>query len=167
MRGARHCRRAWGSAVMRLPFLSVLAGLLLAAGCASNTAGLEATRSLAPTSGALGGSDREVGKAQFLGGNYGLAEKHFRKATESTPDDAEAWMGLAAAYDRLGRFDLADRAYEQLLKKAGRRPEIVNNMGYSQFLRGDKAKARQLFSEAKAGLTDTRLVDANLRLLGS
>ncbi len=76
-------------------------------------------------------------------------------------------MGLAAAYDRLGRFDLADRAYQELLKKAGRRPEVVNNMGYSQFLRGNKEKARQLFAEAKAGMTDTKLVDANLKLLGS
>ncbi|HEV7252135.1 MAG TPA: tetratricopeptide repeat protein [Mesorhizobium sp.] len=144
----------------------VLAGLLLVAGCASGTAGLEGSRALAPTSGALDKSHRDVGKAQFRGGNYGLAEKHFRKATELKPDDAEAWMGLAAAYDRLGRFDLADRAYQELLKKAGRRPEVVNNMGYSQLLRGDKEKARQLLAEAKAGMTDTKLVDANLKLLG-
>lgn len=146
--------------------LPLLAGLLLVAGCASGTAGLEATRSLSPAGAALNRSDREVGRAQFLGGNYGLAEKHFRRATELTPDDAEAWMGLAASYDRLGRFDLADRAYQALLKKAGRRPEIVNNLGYSHFLRGDKNKARLLFTEAKAGLKDSRVVDANLKLLG-
>jgi len=168
MRGA--IGRAEDSPMTHMPFhfaLPVLASFLLVAGCASNTAGLEATRSLAPTSGILDKSDREIGKAQFLGGNYGLAEKHFRKATESAPGDAEAWMGLAASYDQLGRFDLADRAYEELLKKAGRRPEVVNNMGYSQFLRGDKKKARQLFAEARAGLKDTRVVDANLKLLGS
>ena len=53
-------------------------------------------------------------------------------------------MGLAASYDQLGRFDFADRAYDQLLKVAGRKPQIVNNMGYSQLLRGNKKKAREL-----------------------
>jgi Flp pilus assembly protein TadD len=26
------------------------------------------------------------------------------------PEDAEAWIGLAASYDRVRRFDLADQA---------------------------------------------------------
>jgi len=74
-------------------------------------------------------------------------------------------MGLAASYDELGRFDFADRAYDQLLKVAGRQPRIVNNMGYSQLLRGNKKKARALLMEARAGMTDTTVVDANLALL--
>ena len=74
-------------------------------------------------------------------------------------------MGLAASYDQLGRFDFADRAYEQLLKVAGRRPEVVSNMGYSQYLRGNKKKAKQLLIEAKKNLADTTVVDANLALL--
>lgn len=74
-------------------------------------------------------------------------------------------MGLAAAYDQLGRFDFADRAYEQLLKVAGRKPQIVNNMGYSQYLRGNKKKARKLLDEARRGMADTTLVDANLKLV--
>ena len=65
-------------------------------------------------------------------------------------------MGLAASYDQLGRFDFADRAYDQLLKVAGRRPEIVNNMGYSQLLRGNKKKASQLLNEARNGMADPR-----------
>jgi Flp pilus assembly protein TadD len=40
--------------------------------------------------------------------NYGLAEKHFRRAVETHPRDAEG-IGLAASYDRLRRFDLAAR----------------------------------------------------------
>ena len=94
-------------------------------------------------------SDLVAGKAQFREANYGLAEKHFRKAVELRADNAEAWMGLAASYDELGRFDFADRAYDQLLKVAGRKPQILNNMGYSQLLRGNKKKARVLLIEAK------------------
>ncbi len=74
-------------------------------------------------------------------------------------------MGLAASYDQLGRFDFADRAYDQLLKVAGRKPQIVNNMGYSQLLRGNKKKARALLLEAKDGMADPAVVDANLALL--
>ncbi|TJX07135.1 MAG: hypothetical protein E5X43_02170, partial [Mesorhizobium sp.] len=80
-------------------------------------------------------------------------------------DNAEAWLGLAASYDKLGRFDFADRAYDQLVAVAGRRAHIVNNMGYSQLLRGNKKKARELLLEAKAGMTDTSVVDANLALM--
>lgn len=112
-----------------------------------------------------GAEDLAAGKAHFREANFGLAEQHFRKAVELNADNAEAWMGLAASYDQLRRFDFADRAYDQLLKVAGRRPQIVNNMGYSQYLRGNNKKARKLYLEAKRGMADTTLVDANLALL--
>ena len=51
------------------------------------------------------------------------------------------------------------------MKVAGRKPQIVNNMGYSQLLRGNKKKARALLLEAKAGMADQTVVDANLALL--
>ncbi len=112
-----------------------------------------------------GAADLNAGKAQFREANYGLAEQHFRKAVELRGDNSEAWMGLAASYDQLGRFDFADRAYDQLLKVAGRRPEVLNNMGYSQLLRGNRKKARQLLDEAKNGMADPAVVEANLALL--
>src|SRR5579864_6684092 len=43
-----------------------------------------------------------LGKKQYRANNFGLAEKYFRKAAELHPRDAEAWLGLAAYYDRLG-----------------------------------------------------------------
>lgn len=135
------------------------------AGCQSS--GLSALESAASAqrAGDDGHSELDEGRMQFRQGNYGLAEKHFRKAVELRADNAEAWMGLAAAYDELRRFDFADRAYDQLLKIAGRRPRIVNNMGYSQLLRGNRKKARKLLLEARKGMTDTAVVDANLALL--
>src|SRR5450759_1410 len=47
----------------------------------------------------------------FNAGHYGVAERYFQDAVERAPRDATAWIGLAASYDRIGRFDLADRAY--------------------------------------------------------
>ncbi len=72
-------------------------------------------------------SDRPVviGIAQFQSGNYGKAEQAFRKATELTPTDGAAWLGLAAAYDRLRRFDAADVAYRQAAKYVGSRPSTT------------------------------------------
>ncbi len=96
---------------------------------------------LAATSADLAGEDPNddlnLGKKYFRQGSYGIAERHFRKAVERSPEDAESWMGLAASYDRLKRFDLADRAYGQAIRLVGPTPEIMNNQGFSYMLRGD------------------------------
>ena len=145
--------------------MAAMAAVLMMSGC--TTSGIDTTKTTAiqPAAKAIDTSDLAEGKAQFRDANYGLAEQHFRKAVELKADNAEAWMGLAASYDELGRFDFADRAYNQLLKVAGRKPQIVNNMGYSQLLRGNRKKAKALLLEAKAGMADPTVVDANLALL--
>ncbi|RWK05823.1 MAG: hypothetical protein EOR43_26425 [Mesorhizobium sp.] len=145
---------------------AALAAVLMITGCTTNT-NVDTTKTTAiqPKAKDVSASDLAEGKAQFREANFGLAEQHFRKAVELKADDAEAWMGLAASYDELGRFDFADRAYAQLLRVAGRKPQIVNNMGYSQLLRGNKKKARVLLLEAKAGMADQTVVNANLALL--
>ena len=145
--------------------LSIVCAALALSGCTKNAIdGLETT-AIRPIAQDISQSDLALGKMQFRDANYGLAEKHFRKAVELRADNAEAWMGLAAAYDQLGRFDFADHAYDQLVKLAGRKPEIVNNMGYSQLLRGNNKKARELLNEARKHMSDTTVVDANLALL--
>ena len=139
--------------------------LMLVSGCTTGAIDTTKTTSIQPVSQDVSATDLNAGKAQFRDANYGLAEKHFRKAVELRADNAEAWLGLAASYDQLGRFDFSDRAYEQLVKLAGRKPQVVNNMGYSQLLRGNKKKAKALLVEARKGLADTTVVDANLALL--
>jgi tetratricopeptide (TPR) repeat protein len=109
--------------------------------------------------------DLSLGKRHFRAQNYGLAERYFRRAVEKSPRDAEAWLGLAAAYDRLKRFDLADRAYSQLLQIMGPTPEVLNNQGYSYMLRGDYRRARQLLLQAQAKAPDNPYVKSNLDLL--
>jgi Flp pilus assembly protein TadD len=109
--------------------------------------------------------DLSLGKRYFGAGNYGLAERHFRRAVETHPRDAEAWLGLAAAYDRLRRFDLADRAYAEAIRIVGPRVAILNNQGYSYMLRGDFTRARAKLYEARAKDPGNRFVENNLRLL--
>jgi len=109
----------------------------------------------------------DVGRAKlyFRQGSYGLAERSFRKAVELHPKDAEAWLGLAASYDRLRRFDLADRAYANVIKLVGATPAIMNNQGFSYMLRGDFAKARTTLMAARAKDPDNAYIQNNLQLL--
>ena len=146
--------------------LALLGAAMVVSGCQSSAIDSTKTTSIAPVATAdISASDLQAGKSQFRDANYGLAEKHFRKAVELRADNAEAWMGLAASYDQLGRFDFADRAYDQLLKVAGRQPQIVNNLGYSKLLRGDRKSARKLLMEAEAAMPGDPVVAANLALL--
>jgi len=109
--------------------------------------------------------DVQLGKKYFRTNNFALAEKSFRDAVEKHPRDAEAWVGLAASYDRLHRFDLADRAYAEAIRIVGRTPEILNNQGFSYMLRGDYARARKALSDAQAKDPGNPYIQANLRLL--
>lgn len=109
--------------------------------------------------------DLSLGKKYFRSANFGLAEKHFRRAVELHPRDAEAWIGLAASYDRLKRFELADRAYSQAAGIVGETPEIMNNRGFSYILRGDYRRARRTLAAAQARAPDNPYIANNLRLL--
>jgi Flp pilus assembly protein TadD len=104
--------------MMRRLLLLALYGwhLLLVAGCGSLPEAVPTTATVQdPTDVKYYPSDEplRMGKEQFGRGNYGLSERYFRDAAEKAPRDATAWIGLAVSYDRLRRFDLADRAYAQ------------------------------------------------------
>ncbi len=109
--------------------------------------------------------DLSVAKKYFRQGSYGLAERHFRRAVELHPRDAEAWLGLAASYDRLRRFDLADRAYTQAIRIVGPKPEILNNQGFSYMLRGDLRRAQATLLAAQAADPASPYIQNNLRML--
>ncbi len=109
--------------------------------------------------------DVQRGKKYFRSNNFGLAEKSFRSAVEKHPNDAGAWVGLAASYDRLHRFDLADRAYAAALRLVGPTAEILNDQGFSYMLRGDYARAHKKLEEARAKDPANPYVQANLQLL--
>jgi len=109
--------------------------------------------------------DVQLGKKYFRSNNFGLAEKSFRSAVEKHPNDAGAWVGLAASYDRLHRFDLADRAYAAAIRIIGPTAEILNDQGFSYMLRGDYARAHKKLQEAQAKDPSNPYVQANLQLL--
>jgi Flp pilus assembly protein TadD len=106
-----------------------------------------------------------LGLEYFNRGEFGTAERYFRDAVEKTPRDATAWVGLAATYDRIGRFDLADRAYANAVRLVGYTTEILNNQGYSYMLRGDYKAARKKFLQAQAREPNNPTIANNLKLL--
>jgi Flp pilus assembly protein TadD len=106
-----------------------------------------------------------AGKVHFRNGSWGLAEENFRRAVELAPRDAEAWVGLAASYDRLRRFDLADRAYANAVQLVGHNTVILNNLGYSNLLRGNIQEARRHFLLAHEKDPANPYIMNNLELL--
>src|SRR5881396_3542571 len=86
-----------------------------------------------------------MGLEQFNRGNYGLSQRYFKDAVEKAPKDVTAWVGLAASYDRLRRFDQADI---QAIRLGGETVQILNDQGYSYMLRGNLNAARRKFAKA-------------------
>ena len=109
----------------------------------------------------------KLGLEYFKKGAYGIANRYFRDAVEKAPEDAEAWVGLAASYDKLRRFDLADQAYAQAVKLTGETVQILNDHGYSYLLRGNLPKARVQFLKAYQLDPTNPTVVNNLQLLNS
>jgi Flp pilus assembly protein TadD len=162
---------------MRRNFRAVLTILSLTAislaGCADNdpldlaTPRQQAVVQTDPRAGNVPASNDDLAQAKeyFRQSNFGLAEKLFRRAVETSPTDAEAWLGLAATHDELGRFDLADREYAQVVKRTGLTTALLNNRGYSYMLRGDLVHARRDFDAARRRAPDNAYLLNNLKLL--
>ena len=100
-------------------------------------------------------------------GDFGLAERNFRAAVEHNPRDAKAWIGLAASYDQLRRFELADRAYGKAIQLSGETVQILNNQGYSLLLRGDLKAAQAKFANANRLRPGDPTVANNMKLMES
>lgn len=70
----------------------------------------------------------ETGKIQLDAGLYSMALESFRGALRQSPDSAQAYNGLAIAYDRIGRADLAQRYFETAIAKNPKDLRYHNNL---------------------------------------
>jgi Flp pilus assembly protein TadD len=158
-------RRTTMARMLLLPLCGC--ALLLIGGCALPEAVPTTATVQDPTQVKYYPSDEplRLGKEQFGRGSYGLAAHYFRDAVEKAPKDAAAWIGLAASYDRLRRFDLADQAYAQAIALTGETVQILNNEGYSFMLRGDLEGARRKLLRAHELDPANPTIADNLELL--
>lgn len=106
-----------------------------------------------------------LGLEHFNRGNYGISQRYFRDAVEKSPKDVTAWIGLAASYDRIRRFDLADQAYAQAIRLGGETVQVLNDQGYSYMLRGNLSAARRKFEKAYSLDPGNLVIANNLELL--
>ena len=159
--------------LLKLTFAGLLAVSVAGCGLPGSSDGsddiLSATKDLDRTSTTFGNGPEQVwlekAKDKFRSGEYGLAERYYRQAVEERHDDVEAWLGLAASYDRLKRFDEADRAYKVVTTLAGHTPSVLNNLGFHYMLKGDYAGAERTFREALEKDPSNPLIKNNLILL--
>ncbi|MDR3471047.1 MAG: hypothetical protein P4M09_05090 [Devosia sp.] len=103
----------------------------------------------------------------FRNSDFGYSAALYKRVAELSSKNAEAYVGLAASYDRLGRFDLADRVYASLYALSGGTAQYYNNVGYSNLLRGNLAAALTNFRKAKKLAPNSIVIANNLQILAN
>jgi tetratricopeptide (TPR) repeat protein len=106
----------------------------------------------------------EEGRALLVTGQYGLAIDALSRVLHDQPGSVRALNLIAEAYDRLHRYDLADRYHAEALEIDPNSLAALNNWGFSYLVRGDKARAKGLLERAQGVKGDQPVVLANLRL---
>ena len=139
----------------------------LVAGCAGGGTESDA-RSVFSMSGA---SDRAIsdpyasGKEHLNAERFGNAVAAFRLALAQNPANVRALNGLAAAYDRLGRHDLAETHYRRALNLRPNNLQTLNNFGFSNLLQGRLDIANALLSDAHDIDPADKTVSTNLQIV--
>lgn len=133
----------------KILFTGVILLPLVVASCSSKTVEVRAMP-LPESARSADATSMAMGRMLFERGEYALAADAFRKAVRADPDSADAYNGLAASYDNLGRFDLSRRYYELALARAPEDGRILRNFARSMLGQGDKLAARKLLAEAAA-----------------
>lgn len=106
-------------------------------------------------------------RGHFKNNDFGYAASYYKRFVELQPNNAEGYIGLGASYDRLRRFDLADRVYVALYKITGGTAQYYNNLGYSFMLRGDLKSALENFQKAQALDPTNPVIVNNLKILAN
>jgi len=83
-------------------------------------------------------------RGQLALGNVALALEAFRMAWRDDPNSTDALAGMAACYDRMGRFDLSRRNYEAALALAPADVELLGAFAQSLQLQGKLVEAQRV-----------------------
>jgi Flp pilus assembly protein TadD len=133
-------------------------------GCATNEAAVLET-SLAGEATPASAKLIDEAQLQFSEGNFGKAVDAYAKTIETDPTNPDAWLGLAASYDQIGRFDQADKAYAKAQDLVGPTPSVLNNLGYSYLLRGNLERSRATLEAARQAEPGNPYILNNIEIL--
>ena len=97
----------------------------------------------------------EQGKRNLQLGNPGLAIAAFQRELAQNPNSIPAINGLAVAYDRLGRSDVAQRYLDQALTLDSNSVVTLNNLAYLHLTHGETAVAVAYGERARAAASTT------------
>ena len=145
--------------------------LLLLAGCTTSYALLDSIRPVFQTGGeatlAQETSSYKKGKQLFTEGKYGLALEAFRQANAQNPNSVNVLNGIAACYDQLQRYDLANSYYFKALKVQPNSVKTLNNLAYSYMLQNRYADAQKILQLALSYKPDNARSTHNLGIVYS
>src|SRR5215510_3899489 len=129
----------------------LLMSTVLVAGCAGVATNTESLSVLLQRSGQSQAklSAYEQGKRHLQFKSPGLAVAAFEEALKEHPDSVPALNGLAVAYDRLGRADVAQRYLDRALTLDPNSAVTLNNLAYLNLVQGNTAVALAYAEKAK------------------
>ncbi|MFC7536367.1 LytR C-terminal domain-containing protein [Sphingomonas sp. GCM10030256] len=128
--------------------------MLAVAGCGGSNAELN----IRSVSSGIAAGERPVperiaeARGHFRLGNMALALEAFRRALRDDRASVDALNGLAACYDKMGRFDLSRSHYEQALALAPGDARLYRNLALSLDLQGRRGEAESVRMEMKQRL---------------
>ncbi len=151
-----------------LPRFGILLVAITAAGCVGTSGNSPTTRSLATiddyATALANKPPYQRGTVHFAAGSFGLALQAFQLALIDNQNSVAALNGLAAAYDRLGRYDLAKPYYGRALALKPQSVQTLNNIGYSSLLQNSVKRARRYFDAALKVDQKNAVVKENLAI---
>src|SRR5262245_163695 len=129
----------------------LLMSTVLVAGCAGAAVKNQDIRTLLEKSGQSQPklTDYEQGKRQLQLGNAGLAVDAFQRALKTNPNSVDALNGIAVAYDRIGRPDVAQRFLDQALSIDPNSTVTLSNLAYLNLTQGNTAVAQAYGERAR------------------
>lgn len=146
--------------------LAGMVGLFVIAGCTSTSREPDITGSNYEQIQVPAAADPlAAARTAFTGKKFAHAARYYEMALARQGDNTEALLGIAAAYDRMWRFDLSEPAYRRADPLLGGTPEYLNNRGYSYLMQGRFREAGQHLARAEAMMPDNPVIAGNLRLL--
>jgi hypothetical protein len=131
-----------------------------AAGCAAAPNGVEIRPIADPVSKLRPGADRLAdAKGQLAIGNVGLALEAFRSVARLYPDNADAYIGMAACYESMRRYDLAQSKYEAALALDPRNPALLARLAGALDQQGKATDAAEVRGEIAALQSASAVLD--------